>query len=507
MSDPDLWSQLLSSALVGTQRRRCVVPPLDGPLATLVPPGELDPAGLLLAAATVTVARRAGAAPVEATPSVPAPAETASPAPAGAAAALGHLIDALASEPARAVALRAFIREWLQLAARRQLLAPASRLPALADLVLGDDSLAPLVRSAGGARLTWLAWQRADRWGWVLRAAHQPTEADWHQGTLTFRARYLEQLRERDPAAGRELLAEVWAGERAADLAVLIGACATGLGPDDESWLERALDDRRAQIREAAATLLSELPGSGYRARMTVRALACVQADGDRRLTVRPPVDYDAGMRRDGLFEKAPGGQGQRGWWLEQIVSRAPLEAWAAIDAEPARLLARTANDDWVGTLRRGWARATAGRRDRGPVTAAWAAALVHSGALGQRGEVARDVVAQLRADDIEDIAVLALGRKEVREQLHSLSELLAAAPRPWSPRLAAAVLRHMLTSDRQRSSILDIMRLAEISLDPGMLPQVRDLLASAGEQPYRHLLEEIASTLRTRSAIHREFA
>ena len=112
--------------------------------------------------------------------------------------------------------------------------------------------------------------------------------------------------------------------ERAADLAALIGACAVGLAREDEEWLEKALDDKRVQVREAAAQLLAAIPGSAYRARMAERALACCQVSGPGQLAVTPPAQFDAAMRRDALSQKAPQGWGERAWWLVQIVVRRP---------------------------------------------------------------------------------------------------------------------------------------------------------------------------------------
>ena len=57
-------------------------------------------------------------------------------------------------------------------------------------------------------------------------------------------------LRSADPAAARELLATGLPGERAELRAAAYGTLAAGLGPEDESLLERGLDDRVAAVRQ-----------------------------------------------------------------------------------------------------------------------------------------------------------------------------------------------------------------------------------------------------------------
>ena len=57
----------------------------------------------------------------------------------------------------------------------------------------------------------------------------------------------------------------------------------TGLGPQDEPFLEQALADRSRNVRAVAAELLSALPGSALAARMAAaRPRACVDVTAPR---------------------------------------------------------------------------------------------------------------------------------------------------------------------------------------------------------------------------------
>jgi hypothetical protein len=500
MTEQGLWPQLLSSALVGTDRRRCVAPALDGPLASLVAPGELDADALLSAAAVVTVARRAGLVPQQVPLPEPAPAEARPTVPTAAGARLGNLLAGVAERVDR-TAVRELTHEWLELAAARGLIVAPRQLVALLDAASGEVALRPLVRAVGGERLPWLAVQGPGRWAWAMGSVESPPQPDdWQLGTIQARTRHLAMLRERDASAGRDLLTEAWPQEKAADLAALIGACLAGLGPDDEPWLEKALDDRRVQIREAAARLLGVLPGSAYRQRMADRVLACVRADGKRRLAVTPPAEYDAGVRRDGVPPKAPHGMGERAWLLLQLVSLAPLDCWSIVDDDPSALLGRKVEDDWAGTLRLGWAQATVVQRD-----GRWAAALCRIGTgrapasvTMPRGELA----ALLGPQELVEVTVDA-----VRRNADRMTDLLAALPRPWPESVAQAVLHRLAGTGSQRAGDWwAFLRHAETSLDPVHARAVRDLVRTAGDDRQRDTLAHLASMLEIRSAIHEEF-
>uniref|UniRef100_UPI001FEB25E9 DUF5691 domain-containing protein n=1 Tax=Allorhizocola rhizosphaerae TaxID=1872709 RepID=UPI001FEB25E9 len=392
---------------------------------------------------------------------------------------------------------RELVREWLELAAERDLLAPPRVLVGLAEMATSEVALRPLVRAVGGERLAWLASHGPGRWAWVFPDELQAGgEGGWQMGTLDVRTRHLHRIRAADPGAGRELLAETWAQERAADLAALIRVCLTGLSDDDEAWLEKALDDRRAQVREAAAELLAALPSSSWRLRMAERALACVRADGPNRLQIVPPAELDASLRRDGLTNRPPYGLGERAWLLLQIVSSAPLECWSSLDAHPEDLLARKANDDWRPTLLQGWARAALLQKDR-----CWALALYRCG-FEHAPPSLPQLVSLLAPQDAVEVA-----QDAVRGRPGRMNELLAALPRPWSAEVAEIVLGYLSQpSQRQRGGWSTLTYLAETGLSPDALPRVRALAEASDDDSHRAALEQLASLLQIRHEIRQEF-
>jgi Family of unknown function (DUF5691) len=485
----EVWAQLLSSALVGLQRRPCTVSGVGGALDVVVPAGPVDEGGLLHAAAVLTVARRAGATArlMEVPDGVVLPDEAV--VGAAASARLSALLGAVRAAGDQRGARR-LLHEWLEIARDRGLVAPAHLVPVLLDLGAQDGTLRELIQAAGGARADWLAGLRPQEWGW---SAHEPdlTEDDWNEGT--HRVAYLEQLRRRDAAAGRDLLLSTWPSESATDLAKLIRACWAGLGPDDEEWLEKALDDRRAQVRSAAVPLLQRLPGSAYAARMGARVQAMCRASGKSALTVELPAEYDAGMKHDGIEQKPKYGQGPKVWWLEQIIESAPLDCWRAIDDDVARLLRRRVNDDLRQVVHRALTQAALNQRD-----AEWALHLAQQSTVVPHA--ARSLVLLLPPEQAAEVTVAALRAKAS----HSAA-FLSAVPTPWPAPVVAAVLARLadrkLTDD---SSWRGLVTHAESGLPPEV---AADVEKPAGEVPFGEVLRQLAAFLHIRSEIHREFA
>jgi len=496
-----VWEELLSTALVGTERRP--VPELPGEGALGAALGRTG--GVLDAAAVLTAYRRAGARPVTGidTPE-PAPAETQPVVSPLAAQRIGWLLsgDGSRTESERT----ALVDEWLTLAAARGYRVPPELLPDLLDAGRRRASLRPLLAAVGGRRGEWLAGCRPD-WAY-LRGEAAPTDstslADWEEGTPGRRLAYLTDLRRRDPAAARDLLAGTWAFEEPLERSRLLGVLADRLSADDEEFCESALDDRRKEVREVAADLLVRLPDSAYAARMAARASACVHLGGPA-VTVSPPAECDRAMRRDGIRARPPAGIGERTWWLEEVLSRTPLSTW------PDDLFDRRIADDWDGVLARALARAAATYRD-----AAWAARL-----LDRLGPLTRG---NRRPDDelliwslYEALPVAELYRQAVRalrEEPTKADRLLELCPGPWPPDLAEAVLtaaEWLARHGRHPYRIAELCRIATVPMpttfDFRVAATAAALRAEYPDSPAVNPLFSLAETLRFRHQMHEELS
>jgi hypothetical protein len=393
------FQELVTAATVGVSRRPLDIAALDGPAAAYA--GVLDasdPAAAVLdAAALLGTARRAGTQPAHGVACPPAaPADTAPELSARAARVLRQLGGGQA--PGFAAADSELLADLLTVASGAGYVAPAPLLPGLLDAAVRTAALRPAVAAVLGARGRWLARHRPD-WQQVAEQAQAyrvlasqagdgeastasgPLEV-WRTGSRAQRHAYLAILRDRDPKAARELLGAGWTRENGEDRATLLAVLARGLSPDDEEFLEAALDDRAGAVRATARRMLSRLPGSAFNRRATERAAAALRLAGDgprRRLIAIPPRhgDLNAATVRDGIGTRPPAPSiGVGAWLLTEVIAAAPLASWTErLGLPPRKIVALPVERDLGIAVHAGW-RLAAVSQD----SSEWARALLDAG-------------------------------------------------------------------------------------------------------------------------------
>lgn len=458
------WEELSAAALLGTARRR--LPPS---------PSEFGPARrdasrevvLLDAAALGSAVRRAGVLPTTPQGVEPAAADSRPLAPPRAV----HLLELLLhqSPVGRSLAVP-MVGSWLEAADARGARAPHHLLPALLDLATQHASLRAATLSVGDARAAWLVGINP-AWDWPAETvpADPAPAADpsaWARESRDRRTATLAQVRGADPAAGRALVLSTWDTDAAPDRAALLAALRTGVGPDDEPLLERALDDRSAKVREVAAELLDALPGSARAARHAARLRPLIQVKGLLRksLEVELPPEPDEAGTRDGLARPKKVGS-VRGWWLQRLAAGSPLEVWTeATGTDPASTWSLVTQRD----ARVGIVEAVLARRD-----AAWAAAIAvdvwHPELLGM-----------LPRPEMEVVAGRQLKSARTTEQVVSI---VRAVPTPWGPAFSRAVLDRLMLERAPGPLISPLVVQLATGLDPTVRPALekwRDRLDGA---------------------------
>ncbi|WP_433826366.1 DUF5691 domain-containing protein [Actinoplanes sp. CA-015351] len=492
--EPELPAELLAAALVGTARR-----PWAG---ESVAAGSLRislgaPAELLEAAAVALVSRRAGVEPVAGRQPVSAAPEEVVPALPGAASL--RLARILAGgAPGGGHLEQELLTQWLDAAAARGGLVRPALLPALLDAGRRNTTIRGSLAQVAGARGVWLAGQRGD-WRWLLDEAvpgSLPLSGvgdEWRTGTGSVRLNLLVTLRRASPDRARELLESTWDQESSDDRARFLQTFGTGLSLRDEPLLERALDDRRKEVRESALDLLRGLPGAALGVRMAARAQAAVRWDG-YRLTVEPPEEIDTGLRRDGVSAAPPRGVGAGAWLLEEVVAGTPLDTWTGLDAAGWVGVAR--GHDWVNPLLHGWAKAAISRRD--PV---WAAALLASDAAALRESVRWDLHLVLPAGQLARLAAEAL-----RTEDGAAHRLLSLHPGPWPDRLAVAVLETVAArarTDRHTWQLGELCRTAALAMPPDYADLAGRLAAELDQSVDPSRVRPVADLARTLTFRH----
>ncbi|MFJ7083553.1 DUF5691 domain-containing protein [Streptomyces griseus] len=523
------WEELVTSALLGTDRRPPT--PRGGPV-----PAAAVPTALLDAVALHTVRRRAGLLPaVPAARPEPAAPDPRPALPEAARHRLAHLLADRAAPSGggrrgTAPDLTELIPQWLATANRRGFRAPAALLPPLLDAARARTDLRPQALAFAGPRGLWLAALNPD-WKFALRGSAsgtlRPDTEDpdavgrlWEEGLFAERVALLDAVRAQDPPAGLALLATTWSAERAEDRLMFLDSLRSGLGAGDEPFLEQALSDRSRNVRATAAELLSALPASALAGRMADRAMSCVSPDRTGEvvsISVEAPHECDAGMQRDGVAAVPPAGRGERSWWLGQLVEATPLGVWEQrFGGRPAEeVVALPVADDWAGELHAAWCRAAV--RQRNP---RWARAL-----LGRPS--APPASSPGTASIAERSKLLAILDQDERAvwvaefiAAHGLSEafqLLGVCTVPWAGPLGRAVVDALDIARDGGSypwSFSGVMGLAERCLDPAEADRLEVLTAAQDEQEgaspgaggyWSEAFQRLVSTLRLRATMEAE--
>ena len=442
MSAGAAWERVVRAALLGTERQPAAVdaatgePALDAAAAALAEqPAE---ARLLGTAALLDAWRRAGQRAARTAGPAPEPAPEGEERPCSTAAAR-VLRQLLAGSPAPLLA------EWMGLAERAGAAIPHALLPAVLDFGVRHAAIRGDVARALGARGRWLAAQNP-AWAYAGGLPDEPAEG-WETGTAEERVRILRHLRASDPAAGLALLQTTWATDAPRDRAAFVEALAVGLGMDDEPFLESLLDDKRKEVRAAAAALLATLPGSRLVRRMTDRLVPLLtlrapegllsRIRGDAaRIEVRLPAECDKAMRRDGIEPKPGYGFGEKAWWLHQMLAAVPPSFWTAHWGRSAADLLAAAKGIAEGDLLvRAWTEAAIHARD-----AEWAEARLHTVTGRERIGVVEPMAAALAPERLEPLILQRLPADRLTAASFA-TEMLQAARHDWSPALTRAVV------------------------------------------------------------------
>ncbi len=405
------WEDLVGTALLGT-RRRTLDPAAQPPAVRQLIADRADPADQLLAAAAVLTAyRRAGRQPLHDVRPLPPAAPDERPfVPPLARERLGRLLAA--SHPD-------LLLEWLGIVAGTDYRVPPETLPLLAEAARTKAALrGPLVVVAGpiGA---WLGQRNPD---WAFLAAPAEESGDiWQYGSLAQRRRWLAAKLAEDPDTAREALAASWKSEPADVRADFLGVLSGHVRAGDEAFLEAALTDRAAAVREQAAELLGRLPGTRYGQGMADRLRPLLRRRG-RVLEVSLPQ----GERGDGTVR------------LRTLVAAAPLSFWAEF-GPPAEVVRMTVEGCPAGVLRESWAAAALRQRDE-----TWAQALIGADPGGRTTPPLLGVLSPASQ-------AATIGHLVSRLPTESFARLVHELPRPWTKELGTALLDWIARQDDHR--------------------------------------------------------
>ncbi len=464
------WDELLGAALVGTARRGFTLDRLGIEGADDVT-AEGAEAQLLAAAAIAAGYRRAGWVPPvwRGTPAPPAePDDRVECSPAAA-----QLLELLLNRTIRIDGgTDLIVLHWLT-AARAAGQRPPH--PMAVDLLrYGTTNTATraVVRDVLGPRGAWLA-RFNTAWRWAATIPPEDVVERFATATRADRLALLADLRAAEPDFARTLVEDTWDDEQAATRAGLLDTFHIGLSERDEPLLERALDDRAASVRAAAAAMLDRLPASARAARMAERATKLVTGR-----TVELPDEPDAAARRDGVTDHREPGYGRAASWLIQILAATPLSTW---DTDLI--------DDADQAVLTGWTKAALRQRNQ-----EWLAALA-------RHQPGPELIGALTPEVATEILA---GQKKLDARFGGL---LAAARGPWPAEFSAELINRMRAQKAENVLQLAASALAE-HLHPAALAAVEGWLLTLDTErkPARRVLRGLAHALTVRATIDQEF-
>lgn len=367
-----VWDELVSTALLGTEREP--LPPMhaDGELGTALAALKGDQTSgrqfskedvLLRAAALIELYKRAGYTPSSSgtIPPPVCPEETTRQCSPKA----GGLLSTLLNEVNETI-----LCEWIACARNNGKRIPDILLPPLLELGLTKKKLASELLLSAGHRMRWLAKMNSD-WAYITAGVIDTSDPvrDWETGELSERLAALRSLRVHEPDRARDMMKTSWAQEPAELRAQFTQELQLNLSMSDEPFLEeQALDDKRKEVRVVAQRLLALLPESRLSQRMVARAVPHIKFV--KNLTSHAyEFDYSLvftpDMARDGITTIRQTDVGEKTDMLRQIVSFIHPEYWSKhFDADARKLVDTAAKKiDSQTILLQGWHRAAAFHR------------------------------------------------------------------------------------------------------------------------------------------------
>ena len=342
-----IWKELIRVALLGTDKAS-LAPATDEKLQTLGIPEHLPMARrLLTAAAIVRWQQKAGFLPNQVANPTRVPAFTSGKVCSDQSAEFLQRI--LEQEDWRDRLLPELITAFRQ----KQLVFPPELLPELLQLASEDADIRPLLLSAFGPCTKWLASLHPN---WKLLFS-QPLLTNWDTANHTDRLRIFEDLYVSKPPKAIEQLNSDWPDEtyrHKLDFLSIIEKTPLQLA---EAFLEDVLDDKRKEVSQKAASILSLLPNSRLSERMYQRAQQFVgfksRIAQKPKLAVQLPEETDPDMLRDGIHPARQWSKGGlKATRLLQILSKLSPDHWnELLQCVPSEGMAILARSEWSELL------------------------------------------------------------------------------------------------------------------------------------------------------------
>ncbi|MET4105913.1 DUF5691 domain-containing protein [Hymenobacter sp. UYP22] len=481
------WQRLQRVALLGTRQSPDELPAVPGFNLPTDAPDHREKQTLLTAGVLSTIRKAGYQPPVAATlPTAPAAPETQDALGASGAQLLQQLLDGQYPE---------LLPEFLGALADNQRRVPHQLLVMLLEHARTRSQLHRLAAAVLGQRGAWLAAQNP-AWQTLLAASEQATdETAWETGTIGQRTIYLENLRRREPAHARELLAAVLPQEPAKHQAQLLATLQEGLSADDAPLLTQYLAAKSKEVRQTVLPLLVRLPASPVLQRLWQRTEPLVQLKRNllsKKLLVElPATDWDKNWLLDGIEQKDNRFPGEKAALLGQLLALIPPQRWTDHwNLSSTKIIDLTADTEWAELLLAAWSEAAVLHQD-----AAWARALLEWLHAQPRKKAPNLPVARL-ATVLPPPQLIELVLPLLNATPHFSTDapwqhLLQLVPAPWPETLTRRVVELLRRALRQPTELYRIQYAASQLLEH-MVRVVPATQYSLCAEPLQPLLQDV---------------
>lgn len=290
-----IWDEIVKVALIGTDRTN-LSKPIQEALAQQGIDLTKDATKILLdAAAIYSQLHKSGSLPRNWTKPLPEKAPSQSGIPCSKKS-RAHLKLILKGEYLE------ILPEFIHHLTINQQLLPVDLLPSLFDRSKNNTELWQILQHAISERGYWLIQQNPE---WQ-QLAFDPSTVDWETSLRDERIKLLQHLRQHDPAKAREYIQSTWEQDDLKSRERFVNTLTTNASKYDEEFLEECLNNRRKEIRKAAAAVLTHIPDSKRTDRIFTRLVnhmhyTSKKGSKKEKLKVQLPDELSPEMIRDGI--------------------------------------------------------------------------------------------------------------------------------------------------------------------------------------------------------------
>ncbi len=190
--------------------------------------------------------------------------------------------------------------EFVSHLVRNNKLLPLDLIPSLLNQAIANEELWETLHPAIGQRGKWLIRQNPE-WEVLL---FKPDERIWETGNRSQRLHLLKALREQQSGKAVELIQSTWKEDDLQSRVQFVKMLKFKASVADEAFLEECLDNRRKEIRKAAAKVLSTIPESRLCQRVFEQLKTLIslkQKSKKGKLNIKLPEELTDQMIRDGI--------------------------------------------------------------------------------------------------------------------------------------------------------------------------------------------------------------